>query len=144
MNIAIQIDERGRMPEYATPGSAGADLRAAIENPAVIYPGERKAISTGLSVAIPNGFEMQIRSRSGLALNYGVVVANAPGTVDSDYRGEVRVILTNISDQPWIVCPGDRIAQAIIAPVCQAKFVLADALQNTERGNGGFGSTGSK
>ena len=144
MNIAIQLDERGRMPEYATPGSAGADLRAAIENSVVIYPGERKAISTGLNVAIPNGFEMQIRSRSGLALNYGIVVANAPGTVDSDYRGEVRVILTNISDQPWIVCQGDRIAQAIIAPVCQAKFVIADSLSVTERGDGAFGSTGSK
>jgi len=133
----------GPMPAYASAGAAGADVVAAIASPLELAPGARAAVPTGLAVAIPPGFEMQVRPRSGLALGAGVTVANAPGTIDSDYRGEVKVILVNLSDRPYLVQRGDRIAQLVVAPVVQADFVAADELPATVRGSSGFGSTGN-
>lgn len=130
------------LPTYATPGAAGADVCAAVETDVVVPPGGRVAIPTGLVVAVPEGYEIQVRPRSGLALRYGITVANAPGTVDSDYRGEVKVILVNLGDTPFIVRRGDRIAQLVVAPVVRAHFKKAEGLSATARGEGGFGSTG--
>jgi dUTP pyrophosphatase len=119
------------------------DLRAAIEAPKELLPGQRKAIPTGFRIALPKGYEAQIRPRSGLALKHGLTVLNAPGTIDSDYRGEVLVILANLSREPWILKRGDRIAQLVIAPVAQATWREVDELPGTDRGTGGFGHTGS-
>lgn len=136
-------------PSYATAGAAGADLRASFPEAeraagVVLGPGARAAIPTGLSMALPDGFEAQIRPRSGLALRQGLTVANAPGTIDSDYRGEVKVLLINLGDAPVAVAHGDRIAQMIVAPVARAAFRMSapEALDVTARGAGGFGSTG--
>ena len=131
-------------PAYETAGSAGADLRAAFPDKGAetLAPGGRAMIPTGLSMAIPQGYEGQVRPRSGLAAKHGVTVANAPGTIDSDYRGEVKVILINLGTAPVEIAHGDRIAQLIIAPVTQAAFAFG-ALDETERGTGGFGSTGA-
>ena len=131
-------------PSYETAGSAGADLRAAFpdKGTARLAPGARAMIPTGLSMAIPEGFEGQVRPRSGLAAKHGVTVANAPGTIDSDYRGEVKVILVNLGAEPVEIAHGDRVAQLVIAPVRQAAFAFG-ALDETERGTGGFGSTGA-
>ncbi len=135
------------LPCYETSGSAGADLRANL--PAqdratgwTLAPMERRIVPTGLRVEIPDGFEMQIRPRSGLAAKHGVTLANAPGTIDSDYRGPLGVILINLGDAPFVIGHGDRIAQAVIAPVVQANYAPADNLSDTTRGAGGFGSTG--
>ena len=128
------------LPAYATPGAAGMDLLAAREM--VIPPGGRALVPTGLAVAIPDGFEMQVRPRSGLALKHGVTVLNAPGTVDSDYRGEVGVILLNTGAEPFAIARGDRIAQAVFAPVTRAAWEEVVVLPETQRGTGGFGSTG--
>jgi dUTP pyrophosphatase len=128
------------LPSYATPGAAGMDLLAAREM--VIPPGGRALVPTGLAVAIPEGFEMQVRPRSGLALKHGVTVLNAPGTVDSDYRGEVGVILLNTGAEPFAIARGDRIAQAVFAPVTRAAWEEVVVLPETQRGTGGFGSTG--
>ncbi|WPB85736.1 dUTP diphosphatase [Sediminicoccus rosea] len=128
------------LPAYATPGSAGMDLLAAREM--VIPPGGRALVPTGLAVAIPDGFEMQVRPRSGLALKHGVTVLNAPGTVDSDYRGEVGVILLNTAAEPFAIARGERIAQAVFAPVTRAVWEEVVVLPETQRGTGGFGSTG--
>jgi len=130
------------LPEYASTGAAGADLAAGVDDELVLAPGSRLAIPTGLVLAIPEGFEGQVRPRSGLALRFGITVANAPGTVDSDYRGEVKVILVNLGDEPFVVRRGDRIAQLVIAPVVRAGFVELGELSATGRGEGGFGSTG--
>lgn len=134
------------LPNYATVGAAGADLRANFAEPdregLVLQPGARALVPTGLRVAIPEGFEMQVRPRSGLALKHGVTLANAPGTVDSDYRGPLGVILINLGASPFPVEHGARIAQAVVAPVQIARFDLVDALDDTARGGGGFGSTG--
>ena len=131
----------GYAPAYATAGSAGMDLRAHLEQPVVLAPWSRESVPTGLRLAIPQGYEGQVRPRSGLALRHGVTTLNAPGTIDSDYRGEIRVILMNSSDEPFTVSPGDRIAQLVIAPVETVRLVQAP-LDETERGDGGFGSTG--
>lgn len=131
----------GYEPTYATDGSAGADLRACVERSVIIAPGERSAISTGVRLEIPAGYEGQVRPRSGLAARHGVTVLNAPGTIDSDYRGEVQVVMVNLSDEPYTVRPGDRIAQLVIASVEQATFTATE-LTESERGEGGFGSTG--
>jgi dUTP pyrophosphatase len=128
------------LPAYATPGSAGMDLLAAREM--MIPPAGRALVPTGLAVAIPEGFEMQVRPRSGLALKHGVTVLNAPGTVDSDYRGEVGVILLNTGAEPFSIARGDRIAQAVFAPVTRASWEEVVVLPETQRGTGGFGSTG--
>lgn len=135
------------LPAYETAGAAGADLRANLPHNQrhlgiVLAPMERRVVPTGLRVAIPEGFEMQIRPRSGLALKHGISLPNTPGTIDSDYRGPLGVLLINLGLEPYIVHHGDRIAQAVIAPVVQYKFTLVAGLGETGRGTGGFGSTG--
>jgi dUTP pyrophosphatase len=135
------------LPAYETPGAAGADIRANLrpedrDAGLTLAPMARMIVPTGLRVEIPPGFEMQIRPRSGLAFKHGLSLANTPGTIDSDYRGPLGVLLINLGAQPYTVAHGDRIAQAIIAPVVQASFVLAEGLSDTARGVGGFGSTG--
>ena len=130
------------LPRYVTTGAAGADIVAAVAEPLELVPTARAAVPTGLVLAIPEGFEVQVRPRSGLALGKGVTVANAPGTIDSDYRGEVKVILVNLGDEPFTIRRGDRIAQLVVAPVVQAVFSEAGTLPESARGSGGFGSTG--
>lgn len=144
--VVVRLSRVGQhtlpVPRYQTSGSAGVDLSAAIDAPRTLAPSERALIPTGFAMAIPAGFEAQIRPRSGLALRYGVTVVNTPGTIDSDYRGEVKVLLVNLGTEPFVVQPGDRIAQMVVAPVTQAAFELVAALDETERGAGGYGSTG--
>jgi dUTP pyrophosphatase len=130
------------LPVYMTPGAAGADVCAAVEEPVVLAPGERMLIPTGFALDVPEGYEVQIRPRSGLALRAGVTLLNAPGTIDSDYRGPVGVIVVNFGHEPFTVRRGDRIAQMIVAPVARALFAEVDAVAGTARGEGGFGSTG--
>ena len=132
------------LPSYATPQSAGMDLMAAIDAPMTIAPLERAMVPTGLTMALPDGYEAQVRPRSGLAAKNGVTVLNTPGTVDADYRGEVKVILINLSNEPFTIERGMRIAQMIIAPYTQATIEQVDELSETTRGAGGFGSTGVK
>jgi dUTP pyrophosphatase len=130
------------LPTPASPGSSGVDLRAALTEPAVLGPGERLLVPTGLILEIPPGWEGQVRPRSGLALRHGIGVVNAPGTIDSDYRGEVAVILINLGTDPFPLQRGDRIAQLVISPVTGIDWEEADALDGSERGSGGFGSSG--
>ena len=130
------------LPVYATGGAAGADVCAAVDSPIVIGPGERQAVPTGLVLEIPDGFEGQVRPRSGLAIRHGLTVVNAPGTIDSDYRGELKVLLVNLGTDAVSIARGDRIAQLVIAPVTRAAFVKTDDLTASDRGAGGFGSTG--
>jgi dUTP pyrophosphatase len=134
------------LPAYETSGAAGMDLRAAVgeDSPVELAPGARAAIPTGLVMEIPQGFEGQVRPRSGLALKSGITCLNTPGTIDSDYRGEVKVILANLGAEPFTVTRGMRIAQMVIAPVVQARIRLADSVSGSERGGGGFGSTGTR
>jgi len=132
------------LPEYETSQSAGMDLRADLEETVLLDPGGRTLIPTGLYIEIPAGYEAQVRPRSGLALNRGLTVLNAPGTIDADYRGELGVILVNLSQEVQIVEPGERIAQLLFAPVTRGQLVEVDILNETERGRGGFGSTGVK
>jgi dUTP pyrophosphatase len=129
-------------PVYATPGSAGADLTAAVDAPITVAMGDIVLIPTGLRIALPDGFEGQVRPRSGLALKAGLTIVNAPGTIDSDYRGEVKVIVTCLSKTPCVIRPGDRIAQLVIAPVARGEFRWIDDLPDTARGERGFGHTG--
>ena len=143
--VRVLIARSGRakdfpLPEYATPASAGVDLRASEAR--VIPPGGRALVPTGLRIALPEGYEAQVRPRSGLALKHGVTLPNSPGTIDADYRGEIGVILMNLGQEPFIVEPGDRIAQMVVAPVARVAWIEAEALDATERGEGGFGSTG--
>jgi len=132
------------LPAYETSGAAGMDLRAAVEDeaPVVLRPGSRAMIPTGLSIAVPAGFEVQVRPRSGLAAKAGITCLNSPGTVDSDYRGELKVILINLGAEDFIIRRGERIAQMVVAPVVQAQWQLVESLDETARGAGGFGSTG--
>jgi len=130
------------IPKYQTEGSAGFDLTACIDNNRIISAGDTEIIPTGFIFEIPNGYEMQIRPRSGLAAKFGITVLNSPGTIDSDYRGEVKVILTNLSNCYFEIKNGDRIAQGVICPVIQAELIETDELTKTEREQGGFGSTG--
>jgi dUTP pyrophosphatase len=130
------------LPAPASPGSSGFDLRAALEEETVLRPGERLRVPTGLVLEIPPGWEGQVRPRSGLALRHGIGVVNAPGTIDSDYRGEVAVILINLGEAPFAIQRGDRIAQLVIAPVAAVEWEEADSLDESARGSGGFGSTG--
>ncbi len=132
------------LPSYETPSSAGMDIRAAVDEPVVIKPGDRFLIPTGLQMAIPAGFEAQIRPRSGLAIKQGITMLNSPGTIDADYRGEVKVIAINHGSEDFVVNFGDRIAQMVIAPVTQFPVVEVQELDETQRGEGGFGSTGVK
>ena len=145
MKIALKILPHGQgldLPSYATIGSAGADLRAAVGTPLVIQPGERALVPTGIAMALPANHEGQVRPRSGLAVKFGLTVLNAPGTIDADYRGEIMVPLINLGAEEFVVEHGLRIAQLVIAPFHQADFHLVDDLEDTARGDGGFGSTG--
>tara|TARA_B110000211_G_scaffold110552_1_gene128444 strand:- start:6784 stop:7242 length:459 start_codon:yes stop_codon:yes gene_type:complete len=139
-------DQSLGLPKYATSGAAGADLRANLidRSDLILHVGSRVLIGTGLRIAIAKDFEVQIRPRSGLALKYGITLANAPGTIDSDYRGPLGIILLNVGSDDFTVSHGDRIAQMVVSPVLQADFSLVDSLSLTIRGDGGFGSTGEK
>jgi dUTP pyrophosphatase len=132
------------LPAYETALAAGMDLRAAVDEaaPLTLAPGERAAVPTGLTMALPAGFEAQVRPRSGLALKAGITCLNTPGTIDADYRGELKVILVNLGSAPFVIRRGERIAQMVIAPVVQASWTEVDSLEETARGEGGFGSTG--
>ena len=142
--IQIKVINKGhqQLPAYATPQSAGMDLRANLEESVVIEPMKRALIGTGLHIALPEGYEAQIRPRSGLALKHGITVLNTPGTVDADYRGEIKVLLVNLSNEDFTVNDGERIAQMVIARHEQGEFLLVDTLDETERGEGGYGHTG--
>lgn len=144
--IKIKLLNKGNQeaPAYATPQSAGMDLRANIEEPITINPMERVLIGTGLYIALPVGYEAQVRPRSGLALKHGITVLNTPGTIDADYRGEIKVLLVNLSKDPFTVNVGERIAQMVIARHEQGEFIVVDELDETERGEGGYGHTGTK
>lgn len=144
MTINIKCEDGVVLPSYETPGSAGADIRAFIKDDMVIPCGGRALVPTGLYMEIPEGYEVQIRPRSGLALKKGILVLNTPGTIDSDYRGEVKIILANLGEEPFVIKNGDRIAQMIASPVIQAGFTRVDSISETERGEGGFGHTGVK
>ncbi len=146
VEIPLMVLPHGRgmsLPGYATIDSAGMDLAAAVDTPLTLAPGARIDIPTGIAIALPSGWEAQVRPRSGLAFKQGVTVLNSPGTIDADYRGEIRVILINLGAEPVTFGRGDRIAQLVIAPVAQAAWKPVDALPTTARGAGGFGSTGT-
>lgn len=132
------------LPEYATPLSAGLDIRANIESPIELEPLQRVAVSTGLYIALPEGYEAQIRPRSGLALKHGLTLLNAPGTIDADYRGEIKAIVANLSDTKYTIEPGERICQMVVAKHAYVTWHVTEALEETERGAGGFGHTGIK
>ena len=140
----ICVINRGsqQLPAYATPQSAGMDLRANIEDPITLRPLERRIVPTGLYIALPEGYEAQVRPRSGLALKHGITVLNSPGTIDSDYRGEIGVLLINLSDTPFVINAGERIAQMVVARHEQAELIEVEELDDTERGAGGYGHTG--
>ena len=140
----IRIINRGsqQLPAYATPQSAGMDLRANIEDPITLRPLERRIVPTGLYIALPEGYEAQVRPRSGLALKHGITVLNSPGTIDSDYRGEIGVLLINVSDSPFVINAGERIALMVVARHEQAELIEVEELDDTERGAGGYGHTG--
>ena len=140
--LVKKFDKHIKLPVYKTSGSSGMDLMAYIRNKIIVNPGKTVIIPTGIAVAIPKNYEIQIRPRSGLAANKGISVLNTPGTVDSDYRGEIKVILINLGKKSFGVKSGDRIAQMIVCPVSKAKFREVDQLPKTTRGKGGFGSTG--
>ncbi len=142
VNIKCVASKGAIIPEYKTAGAAGADLCAFLDNPLTIPAGKFAMVPTGLFFEIPEGYEVQVRPRSGLAAKNGVTVLNTPGTIDSDYRGEIKVILINLGTTDFTINNGDRIAQMILAPVTQAAFKISDSLSETERGQGGFGSTG--
>jgi len=145
VRVSVSVLPHGEgleLPAYATDGAAGCDLRAAVAESLTLLPGGRTLVPTGIAVAIPEGFEGQVRMRSGLAVKHGLALLNAPGTIDSDYRGEIRIILANLGSEPATISRGDRIAQLVIAPVARAKLERVDTLPDTRRGGGGFGSTG--
>lgn len=142
MKVKVINRSRHDLPRYETPLSAGMDVRANLDEPVVLKPLARALIPTGLYVELPAGYEMQVRPRSGLAAKYGLSVLNAPGTIDADYRGEVKVILANLSDQEFTVQDGERIAQLVVAQHSQVEWEPTDTLSDTSRGAGGFGSTG--
>lgn len=142
INIKCIVSKGATVPEYKTNGAAGCDICAFLDTPITLLSGKYAMIPTGLFFEIPEGYEIQVRPRSGLAAKNGVTVLNTPGTIDSDYRGEVKVILINLGDKPFVINNGDRIAQLVISPVTQASFEITEVLSETERGKGGFGSTG--
>lgn len=144
--VKIQVVNTGRqpLPAYATVQSAGLDLRADISEPIVLAPMERRLVPTGLHIALPEGYEAQVRPRSGLALKHGITVLNSPGTIDADYRGEVMVLLVNLSAEDFTIREGERIAQMVVARYEQVEMVAVEALDATERGAGGYGHTGVK
>lgn len=146
LKIQVQrLDSRARMPGYMTADASGLDLYALLsadDADLTVYPGERKTLATGIALAVPSGYEGQIRPRSGLAARHGVTILNTPGTIDADYRGEILVVMINLSPVKFVVRNGDRIAQLVVAPVAHVRLVETDALPETGRGDGGFGSTG--
>ncbi len=142
VRIEVVLGRGARAPEPQTEHSAGLDLAAALDEAVTLGPSERRLVPTGVRLAIPVGFEGQVRPRSGLALKHGVTVLNAPGTIDADYRGEVGVVLVNLGTEPFVVRPGDRIAQLVIAPVSRVALAVVSELPSTDRGDGGYGSTG--
>ncbi|MBQ8863240.1 MAG: dUTP diphosphatase [Rikenellaceae bacterium] len=142
MKVKVINRSGGDLPFYATPQAAGMDLRAAMDQSITLGPLERAMVPTGLYVELPVGYEMQIRPRSGLAAKHGVTVLNTPGTIDADYRGEIKVILVNLSNEPFEIQPGERIAQAVVAAHATVEWEEVDELGTTQRGEGGFGSTG--
>ncbi len=142
MNVKIINKSKHQLPSYATEMSAGMDLRANIDEPIVLHPMQRVLVPTGLFMALPDGYEAQVRPRSGLAIKKGVTVLNTPGTIDADYRGEVCVILVNLSNEPFTITDGERIAQMIIARYEKIDWTSVETLDDTERGAGGFGHTG--
>ena len=144
--VKIKVVNTGHqpLPAYATPQSSGLDLRANIEAPITLHPLERRLVPTGLHIALPDGYEAQVRPRSGLALKHGITVLNTPGTVDADYRGEIMVLLVNFSNEDFVVKDGERIAQMVIAQYAKATFESVEVLDETERGEGGYGHTGVK
>ena len=146
MGIGIRIVNKSSnsQPEYATTGASGMDIRAAIDEQVVLQPMERALLPTGLFVSIPEGYEIQIRPRSGLAIKQGITCLNTPGTIDADYRGEIKVILINLSAEEQIIQPGDRIAQMVLQKVERIEWQVTDSLDDTARGTGGFGSTGKE
>ena len=144
MKVKVINRSHHALPEYATSASAGMDLRANLDAPVTLGPLERKLIPTGLYIALPEGYEAQIRPRSGLALKHGISLLNSPGTIDADYRGEIGIILVNLSNEPFEVRDGERIAQMVIARYEQVEWDLSETLDATERGEGGFGHTGRK
>ena len=144
MVIQIINKSNNELPEYATSQSAGMDLRANIEKPIILTPLERKLIPTGLHIALPVGYEAQVRPRSGLALKHGITVLNTPGTIDADYRGDIGIILINLSNEAFEIKPGERIAQLVICSHEKAEWKLVDTLDSTDRNDGGFGHSGTK
>ena len=144
LTIPIINESSFELPSFATKNSAGVDLRANLTEPVTLGILERKIIGTGLKIALPEGYEAQVRPRSGLAAKHGLTVLNAPGTIDADYRGEIGVILVNLSNNSFTINPGERIAQLVIAKYEQVSWNLTESLDTTERGSGGFGSTGKK
>lgn len=142
MKVRIVNRSKYPTPAYATEKSAGMDLKADIETPITLGPLERALVPTGLYIALPDGMEAQVRPRSGLAAKYGISVLNAPGTIDADYRGEVKVILVNLSNEPFVINPGERIAQMVVARYEKVEWDEVETLDETQRGSGGFGSTG--
>lgn len=143
INVKVtKTNSQALIPSYMSTGAAGCDVHACISEKTVIMPGERAAVPTGLSVEIPEGFEIQVRPRSGLAFKKGVTVINSPGTIDSDYRGEIKVLVVNLGNEPVEILPQDRIAQLVLQQVNQIQWVEVEKLSTTERGAGGFGSTG--
>ena len=144
VEIPVLFLGKGELPQYATSLSAGMDLRAHIEVPITLKTLERKIIPTGLSIALPEGYEAQVRPRSGLAAKHGISVLNSPGTIDADYRGDIGVIMVNLSLEDFIIAPQDRIAQLVIAQFTKVEWQIVEALPESERGSGGFGSTGKQ
>ena len=144
IQLPVINDSPYDLPAYATVSSAGLDLKAVLDQPISLQPLERKIIGTGLKIALPEGFEAQVRPRSGLAAKHGITVLNAPGTIDADYRGEIRVILVNLSNEAVEIAPGERIAQLVVAQYTQVDWQRVISLNTTDRGEGGFGSTGKK
>lgn len=142
INIPIVNNSGYPLPEYATPQSAGVDLRACIDAPVELPPLGRAMIPTGLRIALPEGFEAQLRPRSGLAARHGITLLNSPGTIDADYRGEIKAIMVNLSSEPFTINPGERICQMVIARHASADFTTVETLDSTQRGEGGFGHTG--
>lgn len=144
MKIRIVNRSKHNLPAYETVASAGMDLRADLDNPIVLTPLERTLVPTGLFIELPEGYEAQIRSRSGLLINKGISIVNSPGTIDADYRGEIRIILVNLSNEEFVIEDGERIAQMVIAKHERAEWTEVEQLNDTERGSGGFGHTGKK
>ncbi|GCD78183.1 deoxyuridine 5'-triphosphate nucleotidohydrolase [Thermaurantimonas aggregans] len=142
VKVSIINDSTNALPEYQTIHSAGMDLRANLSESITLLPGERRLIPTGLKIALPHGYEAQVRPRSGLALKYGITCLNSPGTIDADYRGEIGVLLINLGQEPFEIKPGDRIAQLVVAPYSRVEWAQVLELPTSERGEGGFGSTG--